>query len=197
MKQGVVRLRFVQIITATVLLSGILAACGPTQKEIAEREAWEKMFQEQLKVKASRVADMRATLRSRNAERVAAGMVSPTKVPDPGYPVAECIRPKPPDDTFTISIATGMTGFEMLDAISPLGEVGTDFVCGNTKAGLVIIKWRRWYCEGSSDLKACVLAKWEDGEPTFGPYVLGRHQQVTRGRGVVVDIEIGGFDLWW
>jgi hypothetical protein len=123
-------------------------------------------------------------------------MVSPTRVPDPGYPVAECIRPKPPGDTFTISTATGITGMNLLDAMDPLGPVGTDFVCGNTKAGAAIVEWRKWYCEGSSDLYACVLAKWEDGEPTFGPYVLGRHVvRVERmGRGVV-EIEIRAFDL--
>jgi hypothetical protein len=196
MKEGVIRLRFVQIIAPIVLLSGILAACGPTQKEIAEREKWQTWFQEQSKAKALRVENMRVTLRSRNAERVAAGMVSPTKVPDPGYPVAECIRPKPHDDTFTISTATGKTGFDVLDAIDPLGPVGTDFVCGNTKAGAAIVEWRKWYCEGSSDLYACVLAKWEDGEPTFGPYVQGRRvvRYERMGRGAV-EIEIGAFNL--
>lgn len=159
-----------RLISVAVALTVILSACGQTKtkEQIARSESmdtwWKERAQEKERARQQQVAALRITLRDRSMERIASGNQAPTRVNEPGYPIADCVKPRLPDDRFTINTAIGIG--------DSLDEWGTNLICGNTLIGKKIVEWRQWYCQGSFDLfQACVLAKWEDSQPTFGPTV--------------------------
>ena len=135
------------LIVVSVMLSVMIAGCGPTKQEIAAREAARK-------AKEQEILQIKAKLRKSAQLREASGERIPPRVEDPGYKVRECIvKPKLPQGIGFISSGCGSS------------------VCGNTTAGSKIVAWRKWYCEGAdltqSQYERCVLAEWKGGEPTF------------------------------
>jgi hypothetical protein len=149
-----------QFFTAVILVL-VVVGCGPTKIELAEREAYY----------AARRAELTArqtSLKERADRIVATGGEHPSKpMRDPGYPIVNVISPKLPDDAIAVE------GFGVPSS-SNEGHYLTwnAVICGNTKAGREILNWRRWYCKGED--QACIYSKWENGEPTFGYYLVDR-----------------------
>jgi len=125
----------------------VFVGCGPTKKQLAERQRLEEeRVVRQMKLKEQAAA--------RVARRIAAGEVQPNKPNDPGYEICCCLQPKPGDDVVSMHIPR----------MSHSGA--NNIICGNTKAGKEILKWRKWYCKGQP--ASCIYAEWKEGQPTFG-----------------------------
>jgi hypothetical protein len=136
--------KIVGMIFAFIMLSLTIVGCGPSKKELAAQKAAEQ-----------RILQIKTQLRENAKSREASSERIPPRVEDPGYEVRECNVPKLPQEVGFISTS----------------GCGSS-VCGNTSAGNEIVAWRKWYCEGinltTAQYRSCVLARWKDGEPTFG-----------------------------
>jgi len=147
-----------QFFTA-VILALVIAGCGPTKIELAEREAHYAARRAELTARQIR-------LKERADRLIATGEEHPPKpMRDPGYPIVNCISPKLPDNAIAIM------GFGSPSSSNEGHYLGWNAViCANTKAGMEILNWRKWYCKGEG--QACIYSKWENGEPTFGYYLV-------------------------
>lgn len=149
-----------QFFTA-VILAFVIVGCVPTKIELAEREAYYAARRAELTARQIR-------LKERADRLIATGEEHPPKpMRDPGYPIVNVISPKLPDD------AIAVMGFGFKSSSNEGHYLRWNAViCGNTKAGMEILNWRKWYCKGED--QACIYSNWKNGEPTFGYYLVDR-----------------------
>lgn len=134
----------------------------------------------------AQIKEYRVSLKSRSAENAAN---APASISDPGYPIADCVRPQLPEDKFTINVAIGIG--------DNMDGWGTNFICGNSVIGKQIIERRKWYCKPTPGYyEGCVLGKWEGGEPAFWPIVSAERRVMMTVQGLGrIDVQYRPFEL--
>ena len=156
---------------------------SPTKEQLAHDAA---RRQESKRAQEAALAAKRSQARAQAQARQASGNVLPPRPTDPGHPIVQCVRPSLPENVYTITTLGGM-GFNTIT-----------FICGNSKVGADIVKWRRSYCEGSEDYRLCVISAWRSGEPTFEDFLEASSPSRTRipiaGQGLH-DVEVMPFQL--
>jgi hypothetical protein len=154
--------KFMAVVAISVTAATLLCSCGPSKKEIAEREA-------RRDAEKAKIAELRRALRLQSQERISSGERVPPKVKDPGYWIVDCVSPELPED----AVAVVGTGFG-----------ASKHICGNTTGGKEIVAWRKWYCDGSEHFERCVLSRWVDGQPTFGEILTYTLQEGMPGKNI-------------
>ena len=150
----------ISIISLAIL--SIIMSCGPTKKELAIRR--EKLEDQRIELE-----NRRSLLAKKVQQRIEAGEQPPTKIKDPGYPLANC---KCTEGFLNDRDRVGITSDGLLVA-SISWTSNSIYTCVNAnEAGQMLLSYREWYCEGED--KSCVLSAWKDGQPTFGEHLYYR-----------------------
>ena len=138
------------IIIATMAFVVTCATSSMTPQERAELNA---------RLKASKIEEAKRVTQQKHIfeedvrNKTEEDGTAPERVDDPGYPIVNCISPKPSPSYYAIKVP-------------PIGKwsVIQGVICENTDAGKKVLEWREWYCgtieKDIANIRDCVVSWW-------------------------------------